>query len=60
MTSQQQQMIAIAARLGVSLEEIVDAVAVAQMGRVDLIVKLAAKEISLRAASKEARNGRRA
>jgi hypothetical protein len=57
MTSQQQQMIEIAARLGVSLQEIVDAVAIAQMGRVDLIVKLAAGEISLRAALQAARNG---
>jgi len=56
MTNQQKQVLDIAARLGVSQQEIESAIMLARTGRVDLIVAVSAQRLSLRAALKAARS----
>jgi CO/xanthine dehydrogenase Mo-binding subunit len=53
MTSQQQQVLDLASRLGVDPDEVTLAVRLAQTGRVDLLVRVTAQRMSIRAALKE-------
>jgi hypothetical protein len=54
MTSQQQQVLDLASRLGVDPDEVSIAIKLAQTGRVDLLVSVTARRMSIRAALKEA------
>jgi hypothetical protein len=58
MTAQQQQALDIASRLGVEPAEVDLAIRLAQTGRVDLIVHVSAKRMSVRAALQRASNDR--
>jgi hypothetical protein len=55
MTEQQRIAIRLAADLGVDTKEIADAVALARTGRIDLILAVTARDLTLRAALKAAR-----
>jgi hypothetical protein len=54
MTAQQQQALDIASRLGVDPAEVNLAIRLAQTGRVDLLVSVTARRMSIRAALKQA------
>jgi hypothetical protein len=56
MTAQQQQALDIASRLGVDPAEVNLAIRLAQTGRVDLLVSVTARRMSIRAALKQAMN----
>jgi hypothetical protein len=55
-TEQQQLALRIATDLGVPLEEVDQAIRLARTGRVDLIVHVSARRMSIKAALKAARN----
>jgi acetyl-CoA carboxylase carboxyltransferase component len=58
MTEQQRLAIRLAADLGVDQREVDRAIALARTGRIDLIVAVSAKRLSIRAALQQATNDR--